>query len=286
MDPLVIPVVAILLPLVLVPTMMVLKHRHNRREWEHLERMKAYRNGCADRSASRRRQMDRRNWRGRSDGRDGGGVSHVFRGPGVGGRNSLGRDCVELHPLISGGAFLTSLLLAFMVGRPHRPTGPARDFQGAKSVYEPDTFDVVSSRHGTENTADGTRELRKADRAPDRQQRLDRNVKSSRHDRECMKSHDQAHRDDRRSKSMSQRWAGESKPQHAKDAEPKMSHAINQRSGLGICLIEQQEVPKSAETQPAISPRRGQHLVRNASPEQYPGTLRLRNDQVSRPRFG
>ena len=35
------PVVAILMPLVLVPTVLVLKHRHQRREWEHLERLKA-----------------------------------------------------------------------------------------------------------------------------------------------------------------------------------------------------------------------------------------------------
>src|SRR5579883_2163516 len=41
MDPLIIPIVAILMPLVLVPTVLTLKHRHKRREWEHLERMKA-----------------------------------------------------------------------------------------------------------------------------------------------------------------------------------------------------------------------------------------------------
>ena len=41
MDPLLIPIVAILMPLVLAPTVIFLKHRHSRREWEHLERMKA-----------------------------------------------------------------------------------------------------------------------------------------------------------------------------------------------------------------------------------------------------
>ena len=40
-DPLIIPIVGILMPLVLVPTVLVLKHRYKRREWEHLERMKA-----------------------------------------------------------------------------------------------------------------------------------------------------------------------------------------------------------------------------------------------------
>ena len=41
MDPLVIPIVAILMPLVLVPTILVMKYRHQRRKWEHLERLKA-----------------------------------------------------------------------------------------------------------------------------------------------------------------------------------------------------------------------------------------------------
>ena len=41
MEEIIIPVVAILMPLVLVPTIITLKHRHGRREWEHLERMKA-----------------------------------------------------------------------------------------------------------------------------------------------------------------------------------------------------------------------------------------------------
>ena len=40
-DPLIIPIVAILMPLFLVPTVLVLKHRHKRREWEHRERMRA-----------------------------------------------------------------------------------------------------------------------------------------------------------------------------------------------------------------------------------------------------
>jgi hypothetical protein len=36
-----IPIVAILMPLVLVPTVIVLRQRDRRREWEHRERMKA-----------------------------------------------------------------------------------------------------------------------------------------------------------------------------------------------------------------------------------------------------
>lgn len=44
-DPLLIPIVAILMPLLLVPTILVLKSRQARREWEHLERMKAMDDG-------------------------------------------------------------------------------------------------------------------------------------------------------------------------------------------------------------------------------------------------
>ncbi len=40
MSILLIPLAAILMPLVLVPTTLFMKHRHKRREWEHRERMK------------------------------------------------------------------------------------------------------------------------------------------------------------------------------------------------------------------------------------------------------
>ncbi|MGC8640821.1 MAG: hypothetical protein ACP5XB_13200, partial [Isosphaeraceae bacterium] len=42
MEPeLIIPVVAILMPLVLVPTIITLKQRHKRREWKYQERLRA-----------------------------------------------------------------------------------------------------------------------------------------------------------------------------------------------------------------------------------------------------
>lgn len=41
MDEMVIPIVAILMPLALVPTIITLKHKHARREWEHKERMRS-----------------------------------------------------------------------------------------------------------------------------------------------------------------------------------------------------------------------------------------------------
>ena len=58
------------MPLFLVPTILVLKHRHKRREWEHLERMKAMeRPACRSRSGRLGRLGGRRGDRGRrSDG--------------------------------------------------------------------------------------------------------------------------------------------------------------------------------------------------------------------------
>jgi hypothetical protein len=41
MNELLIPMMAITLPMVLVPTIMVLRHQGRKREWEHAERMKA-----------------------------------------------------------------------------------------------------------------------------------------------------------------------------------------------------------------------------------------------------
>src|SRR5262249_5445859 len=41
MEETIIPITAILMPLVLVPTIITLKHRQKKREWEHLERMRA-----------------------------------------------------------------------------------------------------------------------------------------------------------------------------------------------------------------------------------------------------
>ena len=67
-DPVIIPVVAILMPLVLVPTIIILKHRHCRREWEHKERMKAMEIGSRPhQSVARQRGRDRRHRRGRPD---------------------------------------------------------------------------------------------------------------------------------------------------------------------------------------------------------------------------
>jgi len=48
--------------------------------------------------------------------------------------------------LISGGAMITSLILGLMLARSHSRADTASLAHSAKPVYDPDTFDVVSSR--------------------------------------------------------------------------------------------------------------------------------------------
>ena len=55
-NPLWIPILGILMPLVLVPMIMVLKHRTLQREWQHKERMKAIEMGAPPLPANGGRQ--------------------------------------------------------------------------------------------------------------------------------------------------------------------------------------------------------------------------------------
>ena len=48
--------------------------------------------------------------------------------------------------LISAGAMLTSLILAFMHGRATQHAEASTPMNNGKPIYEPDAFDVVSSR--------------------------------------------------------------------------------------------------------------------------------------------
>jgi hypothetical protein len=150
-DPLIIPIVAILMPLVLVPTALVLKHRHKRREWEHLERMKAM---------SGSQPLTRLGgWVGA------GGVAAI--GAGVPVAAVLGALLTTLNwrpstfddvsvpaiawgsaVLISAGGLLTSLLLALLQARTQQRLDSAAlaDRDRAKPAFDPDTFDVVGSR--------------------------------------------------------------------------------------------------------------------------------------------
>jgi hypothetical protein len=148
MEDTIIPITAILMPMVLVPTIITLKHRQKKREWEHLERMRAMELQLPTPAL------------GESPGARG----VVAIGAGVPIASVLGAffTCVEGPPsvdgvplaaiawgsaaLISIGAMLTSLILAFMVARSPGRVDAAALVSQAKPVYDPDAFDVVGSR--------------------------------------------------------------------------------------------------------------------------------------------
>jgi hypothetical protein len=152
-DPIIIPIVAILMPLFLVPSILVLKHRHKRREWEHLERMKAMEGP---------QPLTRlTGWAGS------GGVTAIGGGvpmvavlgallttlnwePSVPGDASVPGVVWGSAAVISIGAFVTSLLLALLQARTQREIDSAAvaGFQNEKPAYDPDEFDVVGSRGG------------------------------------------------------------------------------------------------------------------------------------------
>jgi hypothetical protein len=151
-DPLIIPIVAIMMPLVLVPTILVLKHRHKRREWEHRERMRAM-DGPMPLMRS-----------GASVGT--GGVAAI--GAGVPVASVLAALATTLAwdqntpadmpmPAVAWGCAViisvaglgTSLLLALLQARSQRQidSAVAAALQSSeKPAFDPDTFDVVGSR--------------------------------------------------------------------------------------------------------------------------------------------
>jgi len=150
-DPLLIPIVGILMPLVLVPTVIVLKHRHARREWEHKERMKAM-------------EIRLPTPTGQSPGK---GTAIAAIGAGVPiasvlaallasvaiGEQSLPQDSIPLNgiawgcaALISFSALVTSLIMSSMSPKASKETDGAEHVMNGKPVFDPDAYDVVSSR--------------------------------------------------------------------------------------------------------------------------------------------
>lgn len=151
MDPLVIPIVAILMPLVLVPTVLVLKHRHKRREWEHRERMRAMDGPMP--------LMRPGTWAAS------GGVAAIGAGVPVASVAAAFLTTLMWDPttpsdvpmpavawgcavIISMAGFATSLLLALLQARTQRQieSNAAHMLASEKPAFDPDTFDVVGSR--------------------------------------------------------------------------------------------------------------------------------------------
>ncbi len=151
MDPLVIPIVAILMPLVLVPTVLVLKHRHKRREWEHRERMRAMDGPMP--------LMQPGAWVGA------GGVAAIGTGVPVASVFAALLTTLNWEPttpgdvpmpavawgcavVISVAGLATSLLLALLQARTQRQMDSTLTaaLNSEKPAFDPDTFDVVGSR--------------------------------------------------------------------------------------------------------------------------------------------
>jgi hypothetical protein len=141
-----IPIVGILMPLVLVPTIMILKHRMLQKEWQHKERMKGIENGVPASLAN-----------------GGGGVAAV--GAGVPIASVAGAvvtslfyqapegDEVAVLGIVWGcalmiGAFgmISSLVLARIHSRARAETDSLYTARSGKPAFDPDAFDVVSSR--------------------------------------------------------------------------------------------------------------------------------------------
>jgi len=151
MDVMMIPALGILMPLVLVPTIIFMVHRQQRRKWEHLERLKAMETQLP---IPLRQAMA-----------VSGGVTAI--GAGVPVVSVLGAIMTTLlwEPanfgddaaavpgiawacavLISAIAMGVSLKLASMQRQSAREAEHSMAMANGKAVYDPDAFDVVASR--------------------------------------------------------------------------------------------------------------------------------------------
>jgi uncharacterized membrane protein YfcA len=150
-DPLIIPVVAILMPLVLVPTILVLKHRHKRREWEHRERMRAMEGPLPLMRPGA--------------GVGSGGVTAIGAGVPVASVLAALATTMSWDPTTSTDVFMPAvawgcavvisvaglaagLLLALLQARTQRQmqSDAVAALHSEKPAFDPDTFDVVGSR--------------------------------------------------------------------------------------------------------------------------------------------
>jgi hypothetical protein len=139
MDPLIIPIVAFLIPIIIVPTAMGIKHARFLREIEHVERMKAMELGLAP--------ADEHSWTPAGiAGSIGAGVPIAvmfiafIAAPRVGPAEAIWRAAGMIG--VAGvicGTVLASMQMS-KVGQ--ASTAPTVE----KPAYDPDQFDVVSSR--------------------------------------------------------------------------------------------------------------------------------------------
>lgn len=145
----IIPLAGIALPLFLVPTIMLLKQRHERRLWRHQERMQAIAAGTPFPPSTP------------------GTGAVIAIGAGVPAIAVFGAFVATLNRqqymphslelttivwafafLISTGAMVTSLILFVLQHRAHARAiaEAAASYDSSKPAYDPDAFDVVSRR--------------------------------------------------------------------------------------------------------------------------------------------
>ncbi|MFO0890278.1 MAG: hypothetical protein U0790_14195 [Isosphaeraceae bacterium] len=143
---LVIPLAGIMLPIVLVPTILTLKHRHQKRQWLHQERLRALELGLPT------ADLEPRVGAG-SVTAIGAGVPLATVAAAFLATTSIPYGVEEFLPLmavvwgcafmICCGAFMTSVVLGIMLMRSRKPV----DAQSAtKPAFDPDAYDVVSMR--------------------------------------------------------------------------------------------------------------------------------------------
>jgi hypothetical protein len=141
-----IPIIAILMPVVLVPTMMILKHRTLQREWQHKERMQAIELGVPTSPVNL-----------------GGSVAAVGAGVPIAAviaavmttLSYQAPDGEEVAVLgivwgctlmISAIGMITSLILARTHTRARAENESLHAHRNGKPAFDPDAYDVVSSR--------------------------------------------------------------------------------------------------------------------------------------------
>jgi hypothetical protein len=146
---LIIPLAGIMLPLILVPTIITLKQRFKKREWQHQERLRALDLGLPA---------------GEQEPRLGAGtVTAIGAGVPVASVLAAFLTSVSIHSdnhdflevlavtwgcafLISSAALVTSLVFGIMLMRSRKAAEVSDGFATAKPAYDPDAYDVVSSR--------------------------------------------------------------------------------------------------------------------------------------------
>jgi len=146
---LIIPLAGIMLPMVLVPTIMSMKHRMMRREWQHKERLRALELGLPPVENEPRLG-------GGTVTAIGAGVpaASVFSALAV--TTSLSADLPDYMPIlaliwgcafmISTGALISAMVLGIMILRGQKSAAIGDAYATAKAPFEPDAYDVVSSR--------------------------------------------------------------------------------------------------------------------------------------------